>query len=88
MGMTYYEDEIAKIRFLRDRIAGELMRSGNYPGKAEIDAKLCNFDSKSSLFYHIALEDGDKFDVEQFNLEAEYLYHDLLIIYRLVYLWY
>ena len=83
--MTYYEDEIAKIRFLRDRIAGELMRSGNYPGKAEIDAKLGDFDSKSSLFYHIALEDGDKFDVEQFNLEAEYLYHDLLIIYQLVY---
>ena len=83
--MTYYQDEIKKMKYLRSRIASSLVMSGNYPDRGIIDKRLAAIDSKLALCQHRMVDIGDKFNVNAFNEEFQNIYHDLVILYDLVY---
>lgn len=82
---SYYCDEIAKMKYLRDRIASSLVMSGAYPDRLIIDKRLAAIDSKLALFQHEEVEESSTFDVKRFNNEFLSIYQDLKILYQLVY---
>ena len=83
--MTYYKDEIEKLKYLRNQIAFSLSSSGTFPDRSIIDKRLEAIDSKLALFHHLTVKESAVFDVKQFNSEFMNLYQDLKILYELVY---
>jgi len=83
--MTYYRDEIEKIKYLRNRIASSLVMNGSYPDRAIIDNRLSAIDSKLAIYSHMSVQESDKFNTKQFNNEMQDIYSDLVILYQLVY---
>lgn len=83
--MSSYDDQIEKVKYLRDRIASSLVRSGIYPDNATINKRLESVDTKLALFQYTNVQESAKFDTEKANTDFLLIYHDLLILYQLVY---
>jgi hypothetical protein len=83
--MSQYIDEIAKIRYYKQRIMQELTRVGIYPNTVAVNERLEDFDAKLALFTHAYIAAGETFDTDQFNEEFQLIREDLKIIYQLVY---
>ena len=82
---VYYDDEIEKLKYLRNRIASEMVTSGYFPDSISIEKRLAAIDTKLALFDHISVKRSDKFDVKAFNQDFLNAYQDLVILYKLVY---
>lgn len=80
-----YDDQIEKVKYLRNRIAASLVRSGIYPDNLTINKRLESVDTKLALFQYTNVQESKNFDVEKANTDFLLIYHDLLILYQLVY---
>ena len=83
--VTQYDDEILKIRYLRNRIASLMTQREMYPDRADLEHRLQAIDTKLALFKKNTVWTKDKFDVETFNDGCMLIYHDLVILYQLIY---
>lgn len=83
--MTQYDDEILKIRYLRNRIASLMTQREMYPDRADLDHRLQAIDTKLALYKKSTVWIKDKFDVKAFNDGCMLIYHDLVILYQLIY---
>lgn len=81
--MTYYMDEIEKIKYLRGRIAGSLVSSGALPDRGLIDERLSAIDTKLAVFRCPTAKESEKFNVQVFNEACMDIYQDLSILYQL-----
>ena len=83
--MNIYLDQIKKLTFLRDRIAGAFTLQGVIPNRALVEQKLNEIDAKLSLAKYTPVEESTKFNTKDFNEFFQYVYEDLLIIHQLIY---
>ena len=83
--MNVYSDQIKKLTFLRDRIAGAFALQGVIPNRALVEQKLNEIDAKLSLSKYTPVEESTKFNTKDFNEFFQYIYEDLLIIHQLIY---
>ena len=83
--MNIYLDQIKKLTFLRDRIAGAFTLQGVIPNRALVEQKLNEIDAKLSLAKYTPVEESTKFNTKDFNEFFQYIYEDLLIIHQLIY---
>jgi len=83
--LNIYLDQIKKLTFLRDRIAGAFTLQGVIPNRALVEQKLNEIDAKLSLAKYTPVEESTKFNTKDFNEFFQYVYEDLLIIHQLIY---
>ena len=75
--MNFYSDQIKKLTFLRDRIAGAFTLQGVIPNRALVEQKLNEIDAKLSLAKYTPVEESTKFNTKDFNEFFQYIYEDL-----------
>lgn len=80
-----YEDQIEKINYYKEKITHELLKTGKFPGKEEINKKVADIDSRLSIFQYTEIENGEEFDTEYFNKIFVDILADLQILYKLAY---
>ena len=84
--MSYqYCDEIAKLKYYKDRIIQLAISDGVYPSEAAIATKLHDIDLKLAIFDYKNAAKGSTFDTDKFNQDFLFILADLQILYKLVY---
>lgn len=80
-----YEDKKMKLQVYRDIIKKQLIKQGEYPRKEMVDSLVNNIDTRYAILDHYTITENSGFDIDRFNTDLYSLYHDLLILYKVVY---
>lgn len=80
-----YLDEIAKLEHYRQLATEKYLKQGTLAGKEKIESVLSKIDTKLAIFKQSYIVSGETMDPGVFNKQKEDIYHDLSILYRILY---
>lgn len=85
MSISQFDTEIEKIKYYKERISQELVRTGVHVDNDAINKRLEAINTSLAIFQYKDVQEKTQFDVDKFNTDFECIYTDLEILYKLVY---
>lgn len=85
MSISQFDTEIEKLKYYKERISQELVRTGIHIDNDAINKRLEAINTSLAIFQYKDVQEKTQFDVDKFNTDFECIYTDLEILYKLVY---
>lgn len=83
--ITEFDTEIEKIKYYKEKISQELVKTGIHVDNDAINKRLEAINTSLAIFQYKDIEEKSAFDIDKFNTDFECIYADLEILYKLVY---
>lgn len=85
MSISQFDTEIEKIKYYKEKISQELVKTGIHVDNDAINKRLEAINTSLAIFQYKDVQEKTQFNVDKFNTDFECIYADLEILYKLVY---
>ena len=80
-----YRDEIEKIKYYKEKITDKFLSQGIGISKERVQQELDKLDLKIAIFSQAYIQSGETLSVKKFNEQKQDIYHDLTVLYKVLY---